>query len=142
MRAQSLLLSPLALLLVACGGDPPDLLVITPFVDRAEVVIPAGAPLERALEVTGAATVMQSTAEVILQHPAPGDLTVTVTSAEGTAVELGGSIAEGDDYYRYAVPLLAAQGEAAAGTWRLKIVDAGSRGPGTLWVWAVALGGG
>lgn len=134
--------SVLTLGIAGCVGGPPELLVITPFEDRADVEIPASAMLERNLDVTPSVDVMQATAEVILQHPVPDDLTVTVTSAAGTLVVLGGRIAEGDDYYRFAVPLLAAQGEPAAGTWKLTIVDAGARGPGTLVVWAVALGGG
>jgi len=141
MRASTPAALALAFALTGCGGDPPDLLVITPFVDRAEVEIPAGGTLSRTLDVSGA-TVGQGTAEVILQHPAREDLTVTVTSPAGTPVVLGGAIAEGDDYHRYAVPLLAVKDEAAAGSWRLEIVDAGSSGPGTLVVWAVALGGG
>jgi subtilisin-like proprotein convertase family protein len=127
-------------ILPGCGDPaPPELLVRTPFFDRAETAIPVGRPLERRLDVAGAGTVRQATAEAILRHPAPADLTVAVTSPAGTRVALGGWIAEGNDYLRYAVPLLAAQGEPASGPWRLTVTDAGSRGPGTLIIWAVEL---
>lgn len=128
-----------ALLLCACSG-PPELLVDTPFVDRADLEFDGGR-LERTLDITGGA-VMQGTAEVILQHRAPEDLTVTVVTPASTRIVLGGRIAEGGDDHRYAVPLLDAQGEPSAGAWRLEIVDAGTSGPGRLYVWAVDIGGG
>lgn len=138
VRATHLLFG-LSLSVAACGGDL-ELKIDTPWIDEAAAAIPAGGTLTRDLDVGAEGPVMQGTAEAILQHPAPDDLRVTLRSAAGTEVELGGRIAEGDDEYRYAVPLLGVQGEEGRGTWRL-VIDATAAGaPGSLQVWGVQVG--
>lgn len=139
-RSPWLAVPALAGLAIGCDPTPPDLLIVTPFVDRAEVALPVGGSVERDLSVAAGATVEQGTAEAIVRHPSPTELALAVTSPAGTRVELGGFILEGRDYLRYAVPLLAVQGEPSDGTWRLSVRHAGPSGPGTLVVWAVQVG--
>ena len=136
------LLSLSLVLSTACNlgtrGRPPELMVNTPFVDRAGVALADPGRVDRTLQVTASGTIVRATAEAIVRHPRPTDLRVALTSPAGTEVELGGRLAEGNDYYRYAIPLLALQGESASGRWLLSITDSSAGQAGTIVVWALA----
>lgn len=125
-------------LLTACGGRP-ELSLDGPLVDEPDAAIIAGTTLERSIEVEAGAMVTQGTVEVILNHPQPDTLGITLVSAQGTRVAIEPRIAEGADDYRYAIPLLALQGEPMLGTWRLVVDASAATDDGTLYGWALDL---
>ncbi len=135
-----LLLAALAFATTGCPGDA-ELTIDTTYSDTTAVAIPDNSAVDRTLTVGATGNVMQATVEAIVEHPRPGDLTLTLTSPMGTAAEIGGRIAEGSDQYRYAIPLLAMQGEAVNGTWTLTIADGAAGESGTLLGWAIELPG-
>lgn len=134
---RGLLLGAALLTIGGCGCHEPALLILTTKGDRPEITIPDGGTVERVLNLEANGNILRATAEVIVQHPRPEDLTVTITSPEGTDVELGGRLAENCDYYRYAVPLLALQDEPATGRWRLTVRDDIAGEEGLLVTWGI-----
>ncbi|MEQ8277106.1 MAG: proprotein convertase P-domain-containing protein [Deltaproteobacteria bacterium] len=124
----------------ACDGDA-ELTIDTTYSQMPALPIPDTGMLSSTIEVAATGNVMQATVEVIVEHARPADLTLVVMSPAGTTAEIGGRIAEGSDQYRYAIPLLAFQGEAANGTWTLTVTDGAAQESGTLLAWAVELPG-
>lgn len=134
------LAAALALVTTGCPGDA-ELTIDTTYSDTTAAAIPDNSSLDRTITVAATGNVMQATVEAIVEHPRPDDLTLTIRSPTGTTAQIGGRIAEGSDQYRYAIPLLAFQGEAANGTWTLTVADGAAGETGTLLGWAVELPG-
>lgn len=119
-----------------CAAQAPSLLVQSPFTEAVATPIPAGT-LTRTLSVSGTEPVLRGTVEVILQHPKPSELSLALTSPNGTRVAVEARLNERGEYSRYAQPLVPLQGEARAGTWTLEVRNQGLE-PGVLVTWAVA----
>ena len=124
--------------LAGCGCAEPSLMIIARSSESLDIEIADGAMVERTLEVNVDGNIVRATVEVIVEHKSPDELTITLTSPAGTDVTLGGRLADGCDFYRYALPLLDLQGEAARGTWRVRIQDASGGDAGRFVVWGLS----
>ena len=136
---------PLRLLLLlsvaGCFVRPPvpDLKVQTPYVNRDSVTVPDRGQVERELDVDEKGTVVRATVEAVIQHSQPDELTVTLFAPSGTKVDIDARLEEPSHLYRFAIPLIQLQGEAARGEWRLVVEDRTEDGLyGTLWTWGIS----
>ncbi|MGM0555839.1 MAG: proprotein convertase P-domain-containing protein [Myxococcota bacterium] len=106
---------------------------------------PAG--VSDTLSVSGCTTIAATTVDVDISHTYQGDLTITVTSPNGTDVILwnndGGSsddvIGNFPDDFAPDESLSAFDGETGDGTWTLTVEDGGAGDDGTLNSWGVNL---
>lgn len=124
--------------LAGCGCADPSLMIIARSSESPDVEIADGTTVERTLEVNVDGNIVRATAEVIVEHKSPDELTITLTSPAGTDVTLGGRLADGCNFYRYALPLLDLQGEAAQGTWRVRIEDKTGGDAGRFVIWGLS----
>ena len=93
------------------------------------------------VSVAGAGNVASLSLSLAIVHSYTGDLTVTLTSPDGTSHvawnQTGGS-ANDIDLVNVAVSAFA--GHAAAGTWTLTVVDHNAQDVGTLDAWSITIG--
>ncbi len=104
------------------------------------VAIPDRATVESQVTISGctAAPSATSAVDVDIQHTYQGDLVVTLLAPDGTAYVLHNRTGGSADNLVRSYPLDLA-GEAANGTWKLRVQDAASGDTGTLRRWTLDL---
>jgi subtilisin-like proprotein convertase family protein len=95
------------------------------------------------ISVVGNGTVAQFFLSLNITHPFRGDLLVTLTSPSGTVVTVfnGQSTDSGDNVIFSNATTSVFNGEKAAGTWKLKVVDRAAADVGTLNSWSIKIVG-
>ncbi|GAA3758351.1 hypothetical protein GCM10022225_49630 [Plantactinospora mayteni] len=105
--------------------------------------IPDSSTVESTITISGCAATPSATSsvEVHIVHTYRGDLVVSLVAPDGSAYVLHNRTGEGADNLdqTFGVDL---SGEAANGTWRLRVQDAAAQDVGYLDSWRLDLGGG
>lgn len=124
--------------LFRCSCSEPTLSIGATASDRADIPLVDNGSSERSLMVRDSGRLVRATVEVVVEHARPEELELMLTSPSGTNLALEGRLAEGCNFYRFAIPLIALQGEEAQGTWRLRVIDGKPGTLGRLLAWGLA----
>lgn len=92
------------------------------------------------LSVTATGNLTSVAVSVDIAHTYKGDLKVSLLSPAGTEVVLHNNSGGAEDNVLLSdVPVTAFNGQAASGTWKLKVVDSAAQDVGTLRAWSVKI---